>query len=223
MLREEPLKLLQSPLQVKDLFGQVGDDLFEAPAVAGFQRRIAKPRFGRLELSLENLQVDCTLWARGIFATLKQRFRLFASLLKLLSPETAPRVFGQLERIVRHSFQVEPRDSDLLLRTKVGNKSDPRRGIFESKRGVQDFLKQPPPSLSASYARGGCDLNPRESPGALRRGDRVDAIPHQVARALLEDSAGAVEVAETAGLRWARMLFRRCQAGRKFCSWLLRV
>ena len=85
MLREEPLKLLQSPLQVKDLFGQVGDDLFEAPAVAGFQRRIAKPRFGRLELSLENLQVDCTLWER-IFATLKQRFRLFASFVEAAEP-----------------------------------------------------------------------------------------------------------------------------------------
>jgi hypothetical protein len=40
MLREEPLKVVQVASQVKNLFGEVLSDLFEAFAVVDFERGI---------------------------------------------------------------------------------------------------------------------------------------------------------------------------------------
>ena len=86
--------------------------------------------------------MDRALLSIGLFAILEQGFRLFVSLLKVLCRETAPFIFGQLERIVRHPIQVESRDRHFLLRSQVGNECHAGCWLLERQRGVEDFLQQ---------------------------------------------------------------------------------
>ena len=115
MLREEPLKLVQAALEVKNLFGGFGD----------------------LDLKRRSFA-----WREVRFMELGCRGR--AQIFVESGGESEPEVLGDENDILLRALQIQHVDCDFLLRGEGGYERRAGRGFMEGKRRLKNFLKQIP-------------------------------------------------------------------------------